>query len=149
PETSMSQTPRGGPNARLPEGLPESATPNHIVDTIPESQASSPRTLDFALNVADEGKPYKRMGGYELVERLGGGGMGVVFRAYDPDLQREVALKTIREGVFAEKDEVDRFLNEARAVAKLDHPNIISIFEIGQDNGYHFFTMQLACGGPL
>jgi serine/threonine-protein kinase len=86
---------------------------------------------------------------YELLGRLGRGGMGVVYRAWDPMLKRTVALKMIRDGALATDTEVERFGREARAAARLQHPNIVALYEFGQHQGYSYFTMALAGGGSL
>ena len=85
--------------------------------------------------------------GYELIEELGRGGMGVVYKARQQSPHRVVALKMIRVGRFASHTEVQRFRSEVDAIAQLDHPNIVSIYEIGCYRGEHFFTMQLIEGG--
>src|SRR5262249_11766688 len=71
-------------------------------------------------------------GDYELEKVLGEGGMGIVYKARQLSLNRPVALKMIKAARFASADEVRRFQNESEAVARLDHPNIVPIFEIGQ-----------------
>ncbi len=88
-------------------------------------------------------------GTYELIEMLGEGGMGLVFRARDLNLGREVALKMLRTGPFADPVEVQRFYNEARSAARLDHANIVPIYDVDQEQGQHFYTMRLVPGGSL
>jgi serine/threonine-protein kinase len=88
-------------------------------------------------------------GKYRLLEQLAVGGMGVVFKARDTVLDRVVALKMIRAGILAQPAEVERFYLEARAAAQLRHPNIISILEIGEFAGQHYFTMGFVSGGTL
>jgi serine/threonine protein kinase len=88
--------------------------------------------------------------GYELLEELGRGGMGVVYRARDVKLEREVALKCLLVGDLVSTEELDRFITEARAVARLDHPHIVEIFQpVTEHDGRHFFTMKLVPGGSL
>ena len=93
--------------------------------------------------------PHERVGNYELLDELGRGGMGVVFRARDHRLKRDVALKLILTGQLASEAEVKRFLNEAEAAAHLEHPNIVPIYEVGESGGRHFFAMKLVEGGTL
>src|SRR5262249_44273648 len=90
-----------------------------------------------------------RLGKYELVEEIAVGGMGVVYRARDTLLNRDVALKTIRSGLLAQPEEVERFYHEARAAGQLHHRHIVPIFDIDAAAGEHYFTMALAPGGCL
>ncbi|MCB9764219.1 MAG: serine/threonine protein kinase [Alphaproteobacteria bacterium] len=91
-----------------------------------------------------------RFGRYELLGVLGRGGMGVVLRARDTVLEREVALKMLRVGETGKgSNRRRRFLREARAVARLTHPNIIDIFDVGEARGIDYFTMQFVRGASL
>ncbi len=88
-------------------------------------------------------------GDYELQRVLGEGGMGIVYKARQISLNRAVALKMIKATRFASADERRRFQNEAEAVAQLDHPNIVPIFEVGQFEDQHYFSMKLIAGESL
>jgi predicted Ser/Thr protein kinase len=87
--------------------------------------------------------------GYDLLNQLGKGAMGVVYKARHRTLKRLVALKMIRSGVQAGDEEVARFRIEAEAVARLQHPNIVQIYEIGELDGQPFFSLELVEGGGL
>jgi hypothetical protein len=88
-------------------------------------------------------------GDYELVEQLGQGGMGVVYRARQRSLQREVALKLLSAGPWASPEFIARFQREAQSAARLQHPNIVPIYEIGQHAELNFFSMALIRGQSL
>ena len=90
-----------------------------------------------------------RLSGYEIVERLGGGGMAVVYRAVQQPLGREVALKALSSELFQDDGFVKRFETEAKTLARLDHPNILPIYDFEVIDGNAFLTMPLIRGGTL
>ena len=89
----------------------------------------------------------RRIGEYELLEQIGCGGMGVIYKARQLRLERLVALKMIRPDRLESPADVVRFSSEAEAVASLDHPNIAPIYEIGEHEGEHYFSMKLIESG--
>src|SRR4051812_20918908 len=107
---------------------------------VPRGQGASEEPPDLLLSSVP---------GFEVLGELGRGGMGVVYRARQKGLNRLVALKMILSGAHAGAQELARFRAEAEAVARLQHPNIIQIYEIGACAGRPFFALELVEGGPL
>jgi len=91
----------------------------------------------------------QKFGKYEILEELGRGGMGVVYKARDPIIGRLVALKTLTAGSAADPDLLKRFYREAQAAGRLQHPNIITIFDMGEANGTPYIAMQFLEGETL
>jgi hypothetical protein len=87
--------------------------------------------------------------GYEVLGELGRGGMGVVYKAWQVGLNRPCALKMILAGDHAGEDDLARFRTEAEAIARLQHPNIVAVFEVGQHGGKPFFSLEFCAGGSL
>jgi eukaryotic-like serine/threonine-protein kinase len=97
---------------------------------------------------SDLGTP-TRLGDFELVRRLGEGAMGTVFEARQLSLNRPVAIKMVRAGLFAGESDLRRFRIEVEAVAHLDHPRIVPIYGVGENQDCHYFSMKLIRGGSL
>ena len=93
--------------------------------------------------------PATPLGHYEVLSQLGSGGMGEVYLAYDSTLDRKVALKLLPAEVASRSDRMGRFVQEAKAAAALNHPNIAHVYEIGEDQGHHFIAMEFIEGTTL
>jgi serine/threonine protein kinase/tetratricopeptide (TPR) repeat protein len=93
--------------------------------------------------------PGTKLGPYEIQSPLGAGGMGEVYRATDTKLGRDVALKVLPAEMAQDPERLGRFRREAKALAQLDHPNIVTIYSVEESDGVHFLTMQLVEGRPL
>ncbi|MGH9940140.1 MAG: protein kinase domain-containing protein, partial [Blastocatellia bacterium] len=113
-----------------------------------ESQAIA-RVTELMGETNDESLVGRRIGRYRVEARIGAGGMGEVYKAWDEELQRFVALKTLSAEFTADADRVRRFEQEARAVSALNHPNIITIFEIVHTGDVHFIAVEYVEGQTL
>src|SRR5689334_12039823 len=93
--------------------------------------------------------PGSHLGRYEIRASLGAGGMGEVWVAYDPDLEREVAIKVLRDDAGGSSDRVRRFVQEAKAASALNHPNVAHVYEIGSQDDIRFIAMEIVAGETL
>lgn len=91
----------------------------------------------------------EQLGKYRITAFIGRGGMGEVYQGFDPLIERDVALKVIPAELMANPEMLRRFLQEARAVGKLNHPNSVALYEIGQDQDLYFLAMELVTGGSV
>jgi serine/threonine-protein kinase len=93
--------------------------------------------------------PGSSLGRYVLIEQIGRGGMATVFRAHDPNLDRHVAIKVLPSFHNEDPTFLDRFRQEAQTVARLSHPNILLIYDFGDDKGFTYIVTELVPGGTL
>ncbi len=131
----LSSEDRGALEASELEMLPVSAT------------SSNQSTLQSSVH-SFKALPSK-LGPYQILGEFARGGMGIIYKARHADLDRIVALKVIKSGQLASQSELSRFHNEAKAIASLDHPNIVPVFEVGEHSGFHYLAMPFIDGENL
>jgi serine/threonine protein kinase len=88
-------------------------------------------------------------GRYKVVQEVGKGAMGIVYKAFDPQIDREVALKILRKDRLTDDEFAQRFFKEAKAIGRLSHPNIVTVYDVGQDHGTIYIAMEFLEGRPL
>ncbi len=145
---AISSTP--APNRAAAADTPHAGTLTDASNYTPPD--GSPTGDRFSLEPPAGGHetlPFTELGHYRIVQRLGSGGMGDVYLGYEPALDRRVAIKVLPPELARQADFVQRFVDEAKAAARLVHPNIVQIYFIGEDRGHHFFAMQFVPGETL
>lgn len=157
-DLTIHESPNGGSTQSAPSGHNEltigvTSNPNNPEETIHYQPDSSENDQTLALSrkpvSRKQNTAFPKIFGYEVLGELGRGGMGVVYKARQFKLKRTVALKMVLSGAHASEEQLTRFLAEAEAVAQLQHPNIVQIYEIGEHDNLPFFSLEYVDGGTL
>src|SRR5437899_572502 len=119
--------------------LGHDASEGRSLGAIARALAAGKSLADVDIDLSDPEK--SRFGAYTLVERIGAGGMGLVFRAHQHSLERDVAIKILNMHLTEEGEALARFRSEAKSAAALNHPNIVQVLEVGQVDGVAFIAM--------
>jgi len=121
-----------------------------LIDSGLGADTDDTETLENVLAEVDIRDAEWRLGNYQILEEIGRGGMGVIYRARQRHSRRIVALKRILSYHADSQETLTRFRREAQAAASLDHPNILPIYEVSEsEDGFPFFSMKFASGGSL
>ncbi|MBI3817599.1 MAG: protein kinase [Planctomycetes bacterium] len=140
-EPDLNETKSAPPPAAAPAPASTHSRLQEIIHSAEKKSASTPnRPADVDLSG-------KTLGGYQISGILGRGGMGIVYNATQTSLHRQVALKVLSPTLARDTKFVEMFLREARAAAQLHHPNVVTIFDVGSDEGVHYYSMELFDGG--
>jgi len=136
-----------------PQATPPDLSASSGLEAIEPASLAAAATLPFAphgqaQSPGDRQTP-QYVDKYQIVETIGAGGMGIVFKAHDPDLKRHVALKMMRSGLFAGEADIGRFLLEREAMARVKHPNVVPVYDAGQYDGQPYFVLAYLPGGSL
>src|SRR6478752_5861582 len=145
----------------IERGLP--VTPEELLEKYPEDadqlrgylsglqlfHAAAAPQINSSIIGGPLPQPSQTIGDYRLVREIGRGGMGVVYEAWQQSLRRRVALKILPFSVASDGKQLSRFKNEAQAAAQVQHPNIVPVYAVGEDQGVHFYVMQLIEGQSL
>ena len=142
-----------GLTTTVPAPQGDAIGPNETVDVIQDDRTTPP-TEEIPAESPKSARPREtqvgpNLPGYEILDVIGRGGMGVVYKALHLQLDRLVALKMVLSGAHASPEELARFSIESQAVAQLQHPGIVQIYEVGEHDGLPYFSLEFVAGGSL
>ena len=143
PSAETQPPPAGGQTA------PPAAAPGDLQSTQAFEGKTTPNAADAGAHPPPAKHKLTRLGDFQLVHKLGEGGMGAVFKARQISLDREAAVKVLHRHLAADPSFVQRFLREARIMARLEHPNTVRCLFVGEEHGFHYFAMEFIDGGSL
>jgi serine/threonine-protein kinase len=123
--------------------------PLKVRDELKDKRVKCPTCGEQTQVTEDRVLPFLTLGSYSLVRKIGEGGMGTVYHGVQTKLDRHVALKVLPKFRTEDKAFLERFEREAKAAAALNHPNIVQVYDIGEENGTHFFAMEFVDGEDL
>jgi serine/threonine-protein kinase len=149
------QATTGGQAPAVGETVIRPAQPAADLQSTQAHQATKPPPAGTQAEGAQGPKPGAKeqklsaLGEYRLIKKLGEGGMGAVYKGHQDSLDRDVAIKVLFKHLASNPSFVERFQREARIMARLDHPNILRCYGVGEDHGYHYFAMEFVEGGSM
>jgi len=140
-------TASNGPK-RSADALAETVVPGAAADPTPKTQMAAPARNAEGPNAKPQPKT-QRLGDFEVKKKIGQGGMGVVYLAHQISLDRPVALKVLSKEIASKPAFVERFVREARAMAKINHPAVVNCYHVGEEKGLHYVAMELIDGRSM
>lgn len=138
--TNPDESVKTGSNVGRSDGLPS-------LDETMQLQGDTSPASTSGLRTRPEHWIGRRLGKYEITALLGVGGMGVVLKAHDPSIERDVAIKVLPAELSTDETTLHRFLAEAKSAGKLNHPNTVTIYEVAHDQDVHYLVMEIVSGG--
>ncbi len=146
----LSHKSESGDTSDMPSG--DSLSPSQLAGTSNSSSKAKSSLNESGSIDVEKLWLNKSLGRFQVTDVLGKGAMGIVFKAHDPDLKRDVAVKILEKQFIKSQKRtyrLEQFVREARSAARLSHPNSVTVFEIGQDQGWYFIAMEIVSGGTL
>ena len=147
-EEYLEQLDRGDP-VQLEEFVKRYPQISDVLMTVIPAFVRTDRTVHKVAQSATSDNGCKQLGDFRILRQIGRGGMGIVYEAEQISMKRRVALKVLPLAGLVDETKIRRFQNEVRAVAALDHPNVVTVYMVGEERGVHYYAMQLIRGRSL